>query len=106
MILILIALVSLTAIAAYCAQKDVWCSGFHEVFCPIFVCLGFIGLIIYSFVCFEYTAAGYKKDIINREYKTDYTQNEVFYASDVINTIRELDRKRIEINGDIMRDKK
>lgn len=45
---------------------------------------------------FSYKAAEYKAKIINREYGTEYTQKEVFYASDVINTIRELDRSRVE----------
>ena len=45
-----------------------------------------------------------KARIINREYHTNYTQAEVFWASNVINTIRELDRKRIELNGDLMRE--
>jgi hypothetical protein len=39
---------------------------------------------------------------LNREYNTNYTREEVFWASDVIETIRELDRKRVELNGDIM----
>ena len=65
-----------------------------------------IGLLcVYVFAAFTYFAAGYKKDIINREYKTDYTQEEVFYASDVIETVRELNRSRVEINGDLLKDK-
>jgi hypothetical protein len=42
---------------------------------------------------------------MNREYGTSYTQEEMFFAADVIDTVRQLDRKRIEINGDIVRDK-
>jgi hypothetical protein len=49
-------------------------------------------------------ASEHKMHIINREYQTNYTREEIFYASDVIDTIRELDRKRIELNGNIMRD--
>lgn len=47
----------------------------------------------------------YKKTLINREYHTSYTQEEVFYASDVIETIRQLDRTRIEINGNLLNKK-
>lgn len=43
-------------------------------------------------------SAGYEAQILNREYGTNYTQAEVFYASDVIETIRHLDRKRYEVN--------
>jgi hypothetical protein len=61
-----------------------------------------IGIGISSFY---WVGAEYKARIINREYGTEYTREEVFYASDVIETIRELDRKRIELNGNIMGNK-
>lgn len=100
MILILVALVSVTAISVY-GNNLRW--GFlSEVVCPIFAIIGFIGLIFYSFVCYEYVAAEYKANIINKEYNTNYSQIEVFYASDVIDTVRQLDRKRIEVNGDLI----
>ena len=54
-----------------------------------------LGLGVYAFLCFSYIAAGHKVDIINKEYATSYTQEEIFYASDVIDTIQELHRKRI-----------
>ena len=53
-----------------------------------------------------YVSAAYQADIVNREYKTNYTQAEIFFASNVIETIRQLDRKRVEVNGDLLRDKK
>ena len=105
MILILIALISTTAIAGYCATKDVWLGFFHEVFCPVIVVVGSVGLFLYCFIAYGYIAAEYKKDIINREYKTSYTREEVFYASDVIETVRELNRTRLEVNGDLLKDK-
>lgn len=61
--------------------------------------------IIYACALWSWTAADYKAQIINREYGTSYTQSEVFYASDVIETVRQLDRKRYEINGDLVRGK-
>ena len=64
-----------------------------------------IGVVVYAFSAWSWFAAEHKALIINREYGTNYTQTEVFWASDVINTMRELDRKRIEVNGDLMRDK-
>lgn len=64
-----------------------------------------VSSIAYVFCGWSWLAAESKANIINREYGTNYTQAEVFYASDVIETIRHLDRNRIEINGDIMRDK-
>ena len=67
----------------------------------IFVIILFVGACIFGGLAFNYRAAETKATLINREYNTDYTTEEVFYASDVINTIRELDRTRIEINGNI-----
>ena len=62
-----------------------------------------LGLAILAFGGLEWVGAKHKAGIINREYGTQYTQAEVFYASSVIDTVRELDRKRYEINGDIRR---
>lgn len=64
------------------------------------------GLIFYAFLGWNYMAAEYKADIINREYGTNYTQAEVYWAADVIDTVRELDRKRVELNGDLFREEK
>ena len=62
-------------------------------------------LIAYCFTVWSWVASDYKKNIINREYNTEYSQAEVFFAEDVIDTIRELDRQRIEVNGNLMRGK-
>jgi len=69
--------------------------------------LGACAIIAILFVTygFGWLAAEHKAKIINREYKANYTQAEVFYASDVIDTVRELDRKRYEVNGDLMKPK-
>lgn len=58
------------------------------------LCL-FIG--VFTFFAWEWTAAKYKVNIINREYDTSYTREELFYAKDVIETIKQLDRSRLEI---------
>lgn len=62
-----------------------------------------IGVIAYGFLVLNWVGAKHQADIINREYGTNYTQAEVFYASSVIDTVRELDRKRVELNGDLLR---
>jgi len=59
----------------------------------------------YALTIWAWFAADSKANIINREYGTSYTREEIFYASDVIDTIRQIDRKRIEVNGDLMREK-
>jgi hypothetical protein len=62
-----------------------------------------IALIVIICFAWGWESSKYQAEIINREYRTEYSQAEIFYASNVINTIRELDRKRIEINGDLMK---
>jgi hypothetical protein len=74
-----------------------------ELLSPAFFALGIVGLVLLPIAMYCYTAAGYQAAIINREYSTNYTQNELFFASDVIETVRELDRKRIELNGDLLK---
>lgn len=61
-----------------------------------------IAAIGYAVNFWDWFASEYKAAIINREYGTNYSREEVFFASDVIDTIRELDRKRIEVNGDLL----
>lgn len=61
------------------------------------VAFGCIGLVVYTWINFGYASASYKAGILNREYGTSYTQEEVFYASDVIDTIQKLPRKRVEV---------
>lgn len=110
MILILLAIVVLMVISVVLMwYGNEGYSGIHTALCVT----GFIGLflsgtlvICYVFAGWNWMAAEHKADIINREYGTNYTQSEVFYASDVIETVRQLDRKRYEINGDLMREEK
>lgn len=62
-----------------------------------------ISFLVYILLSFDYVASEHKAKILNEEYGTSYTQQEVFFASSVIDTVRELDRKRIEVNGDLMK---
>ena len=109
MILILIAIIVAVVVAAVLflyADNDYGDLGVLAVlFGFIFAVGAGVSALVYVFAGWNWLAADYQAKIINREYGTHYTQEEVFYASDVIDTIRQLDRKRIEINGDLMRDK-
>ena len=60
--------------------------------------------IVFFRLAFDWFAAEQKANIINREYRTAYTQKEIFYAEDVIDTIREIDRSRIEVNGSLFKE--
>lgn len=101
MIEILIALVSVVAISVWATESDSW-GWFGGMVAPICAMFGFVGLFAYSVVGWHYFAAEHKAEIINREFNTNYTQNEVFYAEDVIDVIREVKRNRIEVNGDLI----
>lgn len=61
--------------------------------------------VVYFGMIYNWFAAEQKAKILSREYGVEYTQAEMFFASDVINTVRELDRRRIEINGDFRRER-
>ncbi len=104
MTLLLIAIVALTVLALVGANFGY--SWFNEIVCPLCTAMGFLGLIAYACLIWFYVAAEYQAGIINREYGTNYTQKEVFYASDVIETVRELNRTRVEVNGDIVTGKR
>lgn len=107
MILILIAIIA----AVIVATALLWYSS--EGYSGISVMVGALGCLMmlasgtaavaYAFVGWSWFASEYKANVINREYGTNYTQDEIFWASNVIETVRQLDRKRIELNGNIMR---
>lgn len=107
MILILVAIVVL--FLASCILIGIGLDKDGIVHFAMFI-VGFFGVIAavvlsfaYAALGFNYFAAEHKAAIINREYGTQYTQMEVFYAKDVIDIVRQIDRKRMEINGNLLR---
>lgn len=62
-----------------------------------------IASVLFCAMSYGWFSAKYKMEIVNREYGTNYTHEEIFWASSVVETIRELDRKRYEVNGDFLR---
>ena len=97
MILILIALVAVTSLALAAIQVSDRHTLFNDFIGPGIVIAGLIGLLVYPVLVFHWVGAEHKMNIVNREYQTTYTQAEVFYAGSVIDTIRQLDRKRVEL---------
>lgn len=98
----------LSAIAAGYYNSHKKGEGLYSFFGILSISFGLISfftLIIVFIFSFEWKASEVKARIINREYKTSYTQEEIFYTDDVIDVIRELERKRIEINGNILENK-
>ena len=59
----------------------------------------FCFIIVLCFYGFNWKSSQYKANIINREYGTNYTKEEVFYSEDVIETIQQIKRTRIDIQG-------
>ena len=51
----------------------------------------------------SYISAEVKAEVINKEFGTNYTQRDVFYAEGVIEEIQEVKRQRIELNGNILK---
>lgn len=51
----------------------------------------------------EWVSAPVKAEIVNQEFGTNYTAKQIFFASDVINEIREL--KRTRVSADIKLEK-
>ena len=84
--------------------------GDEWVFCGVIGALLAIAIGITSigfvYMGWRWLASEKEVAIINREYKTNYTREEVFWARNVIDTIRKIDRQRVEVNGNIMRDAK
>lgn len=66
--------------------------------------LAVVAICITGFVGFGIFSSTYKADILNKEYGSEYTAEEVFFAGDVIDIIRELDKDRIEVNGNLFKD--
>lgn len=108
MIVILIAILAIATISGlllWYGSNDYKGSHFVATIAGMLGCMGsLVGLALYGSLVLTWNGAGHKANIINREYRTNYTQAEVFYASNVIDIILELNRKRVEINGDLMRE--
>jgi len=55
--------------------------------------LSIIPLFIFMIFIIDYQSAGYKAKIMNKELGTEYTQEEIFYAEDLIKNIRKIKNK-------------
>lgn len=105
------ALLAIFLVLAASLALHVWADDgrtfFAEMIAPLISFAGIIAslicAVIYFGMVYSWFAAEQKANILKREYGVEYSQAEMFFASDVINTVRELDRRRIEINGDFRR---
>jgi len=60
----------------------------------------FLALCSWGWIASEHEAR-----LINQQLGTSYTREDLFFASGYIDEVREMHRKRIELNGDLMQDK-
>lgn len=109
MLYVLIAIVLAFAFSVFLFQLgDKGYQGFHTAMAIIGIVGGLAslaGLLLYAAGVYFWYAAGVQATIVNRQYGTSYTREEIFYASSVIDEIRQLERKRIELNGNILRER-
>jgi len=110
MIMILVGIVCgtiLSVILIWFGQDDYHGINFISLVIGVFLAIA-VGIIsvVYCIGIWYWFSADYKAQIINREYKTNYTREEVFFGSDVIETIRQFDRNRYELNGNLFQEKK
>jgi len=100
----IIAAIVLLALLVWLANDA--CEWYNVMAAVVAVVLGTVMAIVlvgYCILLKDWLGSGYKAAVLNREYGTSYTREEIFYASDVIDTVRQLDRTRMEINGDLMK---
>jgi len=60
-------------------------------------------LMFISVICVPfYISAGYRAEIVNEKYGTNYTQSQMFFAGSLIDEAREIGRNRVELNGNLI----
>lgn len=93
------AMIASIALMTWAAKRD---SAIVAIPSMLLCMISGCAMLVYGLIAFDWIASEHRALIINREYGTNYTREEVFYASSVIDTVRELDRKRIELDGDLI----
>lgn len=102
MLLILIAIV-LLVVASFMLMNAH--NGLAELLGVVTLPFVLVALVVYMFAGFFWMAAEHKAELINKTYGTEYTQEQVFWAEDIIEEVRQVQRQRIELNGDLVRGK-
>lgn len=103
LILILVALVVAAICSGLFAYGNYEFSGSVSTIIFIF---SIVVLLFWASLFLQYVSAKHKTEIINKEFQTDYSVKQIFWAEDVIKEVREVKRQRIELNGNLMQDSK
>jgi uncharacterized membrane protein len=69
----------------------------------LLIAIAIIMLCLIPLYAYNYESAKHQANIINREYGTNYSTEEVLHAIKVIDTVKHLNRTRVELNGDLLR---
>jgi hypothetical protein len=88
-ILILIALISTVFVGFFGVAQTY--GVFAEFIFPMIIAVAAIGLCVYAVLLHSYIAADTKKDLINSMYDTSYTQDDVFYGEDLIQSLHNIE---------------
>lgn len=70
------------------------------------ICLGLFSiflLVVVALSAWSWVSAPVRAEIVNKEFGTNYTAQQIFFAEDVIDEIREL--KRTRVSADIKLEK-
>ena len=101
MLVSLLALAVFTGVCIYLIDNSNH-NGLLEAVGCIGTIVGVVALFIVGCFGIPYVGSYYKAEIVNQKYATSYTAAQIFYASDVIDDIRELKRTRIEVNVNLV----
>ena len=65
------------------------------------ILLGLQVIILIAGICIgvSFIGSGTKAELLNKTYGTNYTAKEIFFAEDIIEEIKRVQRTRIEIEG-------
>lgn len=81
----------------------IYCDNFFAHICSVlFLASSAFSAFFIIFLGYLWVASEHRAELINRQLGTQYTREDVFYASEYIDEVREIQRKRIELNGDLI----
>lgn len=69
-----------------------------EILLVLFTSFLIVYMVLGLIFCFAFKSSSVKAKIINKEFNTQYSAEEIFWAEDVIDEIKQIKRQRIEAN--------
>lgn len=70
--------------------------------------LGYVAGVLYiilTIFSYGYVKASVQAELINAQYGTEYTTNQIYFASDIIDEVSEAKRSRIDMRSHISKEK-